>query len=709
MMDDKEHCVVKKRVAKKCICNNLKTCKGLTAAFCLLDDPRKGFVRIPLPTTTKERVSRAAYLQCIDHLEKEEAPALVEYIAAHHFHPSVVMQSHQIDSADSKMEIIVPRTMPMDEATRLGVTLDKSDDSLQGIVVPNYTMEESRADVMSILAMRSKSSKACLCGNPTNQCKGLTAAFAMLRDPRKSFIRIPRYHIKKGSNEVRQAYLDCLLPDHPIEEETPTKYVAVHHFDPALVLAYSEYEPSRLDGEKKRTVPRTITKQEVMELGLNVDCCDVMLDKELGRLYIAKPNYPRERAMADVLTILNQVIDDDDESSKYETEEEMIEGVVKVVTPCNAEHDDVGDADMRSEPSITAIKKHEEDACESSTLATVLSKDSDSIPEISATLSEQADEMVLCKSLPRAVLPETTQPLVHEKYNNVDDKGGDTTDPSEAPPAIAATEKVEESSSLGMSNHVDSASVRNFNTEGDHQDERVSRDKESTSTVVEESPGEVRATLLTSVESSNADEDAEPAITSEHANDACPTESKQGHNVTDDTEKAVPTRASKVIFGTISVREYPIIPGDNPGGQKGVPLTIDWEHQREKTVKLDKYEESRPKRRSGDEFIIPPDVRREMLRKSGHSLVEIQKYMKKANIIRNQRKSTVGLSHMFAMSETKERLTRGLSNMTCRKRQKEKEREFLESSLRLGSDLMKHQSQRTEDLSHEDDKHPVAK
>jgi hypothetical protein len=103
------------------------------------------------------------------------------------------------------------------------------------------------------------------------------------------------------------------------------------------------------------------------------------------------------------------------------------------------------------------------------------------------------------------------------------------------------------------------------------------------------------------------------------------------------------------------------------------------------------------------EFDMPPDVRLRLLQDSGHTLVEIQKFTKKANIARNRRKSTNGLSHFFVFSEAREQLTRSLSNLTFRKRQKQMEREFLRRSLQMDQRYPKEQSGHTEMPSFEEE------
>lgn len=48
-----------------------------------------------------------------------------------------------------------------------------------------------------------------------------------------------------------------------------------------------------------------------------------------------------------------------------------------------------------------------------------------------------------------------------------------------------------------------------------------------------------------------------------------------------------------VRFGDVSIRMYPPILGDNPGGVYGPPLSIDWEHQSENWMTVDQFENTR--------------------------------------------------------------------------------------------------------------------
>lgn len=139
------------------------------------------------------------------------------------------------------------------------------------------------------------------------------------------------------------------------------------------------------------------------------------------------------------------------------------------------------------------------------------------------------------------------------------------------------------------------------------------------------------------------------------------------------------TTRSRVKFGMVDIREYPIIPGDNPGGNEGPPITIDWCVQRHVTANIDEYEKAHPEHRTPAQCHMPRQVRHELLHKSGFSSEEILNCTKQANIIRGQRRrASVEFSQKSRLSEAKERMTRGFSNLTFGKDKKQKERDFIQ-------------------------------
>ena len=129
-----------------------------------------------------------------------------------------------------------------------------------------------------------------------------------------------------------------------------------------------------------------------------------------------------------------------------------------------------------------------------------------------------------------------------------------------------------------------------------------------------------------------------------------------------------------VSFSDITVREFPITFGDNPATPIGPPLTIEWEYQSEKTVSVAEYEEMRPKRRRGDEMIIPSKDRHGMLMKAGFSRSEIVKLTKDVNIARQRHKRTAQTLDLAGLQLLSEGLTKNAMNLLSFGRSKRKER-----------------------------------
>jgi hypothetical protein len=127
--------------------------------------------------------------------------------------------------------------------------------------------------------------------------------------------------------------------------------------------------------------------------------------------------------------------------------------------------------------------------------------------------------------------------------------------------------------------------------------------------------------------------------------------------------------ASFLRYDSVTIREYAFIPGDNPSVSKGVPLTIDWDHQWEKTFDLDAYENGR-KPRHQIEMKIPAEIRSELLRKNGHSWKDIQASIKMANIARRQRTKTIERLPSEKIDEKLEKIARGVKNIFKEKKKK---------------------------------------
>mmetsp|Transcript_16776 Transcript_16776/g.27855 ORF Transcript_16776/g.27855 Transcript_16776/m.27855 type:complete len:302 (+) Transcript_16776:141-1046(+) len=135
-----------------------------------------------------------------------------------------------------------------------------------------------------------------------------------------------------------------------------------------------------------------------------------------------------------------------------------------------------------------------------------------------------------------------------------------------------------------------------------------------------------------------------------------------------------------VTFTTVEIREHAITIGDNPGGFKGPPLSIEWKTQHQVKMPLDEYEENRPLRRTGAQMNIPFRVREEMLLDSGFARGEIREALRDVNIARRKRRRTIEVMNMSGLHEFTERLFRGSLNFTLKRGSKKKEREYLKTA-----------------------------
>jgi hypothetical protein len=143
--------------------------------------------------------------------------------------------------------------------------------------------------------------KSCICRDPV-ACKGLTAGFAVLEDPRGGFVRLPRYEPNPTStyyaerNAQRAAYLRHLLPGHPIAEDTESKHVAMHHFHPKIV---TELTP-------RRRFPKTLSEEDMNRLRMIKRDEDKVLDENGSPtgFYVFVPTYPIASAKNDIKRLL---------------------------------------------------------------------------------------------------------------------------------------------------------------------------------------------------------------------------------------------------------------------------------------------------------------------------------------------------------------------------------------------------------------------
>ena len=146
----------------------------------------------------------------------------------------------------------------------------------------------------------------------------------------------------------------------------------------------------------------------------------------------------------------------------------------------------------------------------------------------------------------------------------------------------------------------------------------------------------------------------------------------------EDTENKK-TFKKQVQFSDITFKEYPMIPGVNPGSSGGIPVTIDWEPFDPVSVDLESYEKIRePNRRQTWEMRMPSRHREKMLRRLGFPTSVLKSSSKEAEMIRKQRhRSNSRHEYMDKANEQLETTIRGLHNIFTLGQKKRKERAYL--------------------------------
>lgn len=136
-----------------------------------------------------------------------------------------------------------------------------------------------------------------------------------------------------------------------------------------------------------------------------------------------------------------------------------------------------------------------------------------------------------------------------------------------------------------------------------------------------------------------------------------------------------------VFFTTLQIREYPIIPGDNPSVLFGCPLSIAWEYDCEVACSVEDYEETRPEPRTMTELRMPSSLRQDKLLRVGFSRRAIQEATKQATVVRMRRRRTEETMNLAPVQYFFERARRKLMGGGT----KRKERELLMRSSSEGS------------------------
>lgn len=137
-----------------------------------------------------------------------------------------------------------------------------------------------------------------------------------------------------------------------------------------------------------------------------------------------------------------------------------------------------------------------------------------------------------------------------------------------------------------------------------------------------------------------------------------------------------------VSYSNITIRDYPIIPGDNPTVSSGPPITIDWNYITEVSTDINTFESIRHnKRRLQSEMKMPDTIRLSLLLNSGYKMNELRKSTRQAALIKKYRIQSIDNIHKDEWMEKMEERRNGIwnvMNIMRKHRKKEEEDRLLE-------------------------------
>lgn len=151
------------RYGKECVCGRGAECKGVSAAFSLLKDPRRGYVALPPYTPFPEyyedhdmNAMRASYLRHLGRSEESLGDsAIPRYVALHHFHPIVVQKHSEMANAVSPIPKTVKkvdlRFLKMKIGDEDRVRNERGHKIKKFYFVPTISLEESKEDLKHII------------------------------------------------------------------------------------------------------------------------------------------------------------------------------------------------------------------------------------------------------------------------------------------------------------------------------------------------------------------------------------------------------------------------------------------------------------------------------------------------------------------------------------------------------------------------------
>jgi hypothetical protein len=131
-----------------------------------------------------------------------------------------------------------------------------------------------------------------------------------------------------------------------------------------------------------------------------------------------------------------------------------------------------------------------------------------------------------------------------------------------------------------------------------------------------------------------------------------------------------------VQFSFVQIREFPLCIGDNPSPNRGVPISISWNHIAERVLTIDENE-AKPKRQ-GDDLKISSLDRVRLLKEAGFSGRAIQVASKEIDVHRQHRQQTNKNLKWAELHESFDRGKNAILNATTKRAAKKRERKMLQ-------------------------------
>ena len=153
----------------------------------------------------------------------------------------------------------------------------------------------------------------------------------------------------------------------------------------------------------------------------------------------------------------------------------------------------------------------------------------------------------------------------------------------------------------------------------------------------------------TSMLNFNVDNHVELPQVYKHCGKKKPTKSILKNSVSKSESKEMKRVTS---FSHLEIREYNLALGDNPGGREGPPISLDWNYCPKSTIRvdIDRYEESRPPRRTRHEMYMPGSLRMwTLMKEMGYTLREIQDASNVAASVRKKREKSIKYEKIHRM------------------------------------------------------------